>query len=152
VSGFDEETFRRLYAAHAGAMYLLAVRLTGGEGREAEDVVQEAWLRCAAGRAKFGGRSALRTWLCGIVVNCARERRREVLAVTDFEDVPVAPRDRVDLERAVRELPDGFREVLVLHDVYGYTHDEIATLLGIAAGTSKSQLSRARQRIREVLL
>ncbi len=146
----DEEDFRRLYAAHAPAMYLLALRLVLNQ-RDAEDVVQEAWLRVASGVAAYGGRAPLRTWLCGVIVNCARERRRGPL-FRELEDRGAAgsqPAETVDLERAVRELPDGFRHVLVLHDVHGFTHEEIASLLGIEPGTSKSQLSRARQRVRE---
>jgi RNA polymerase sigma-70 factor (ECF subfamily) len=145
----DEDAFRRLHAAHGGALYLLAARLTRSDG-EAEDVVQEVWLRVTTGRARFEGRSLLRTWLCGIVVNCARERRSSAAApaVPPLQEVRFE-QPPVDLERAVRALSDGFREVLVLHDVYGYTHEEIAAMLGIEAGTSKSQLSRARQRIRE---
>lgn len=143
----DEESFHLLYVAHAGALLLLAARLLGRGGRDAEDVVQEVWLRVADGRAVYGGRASMRTWLCGVVVNCARESRRSsVHPVVDVPPVSAAP--PVDLERAVRELPEGFRQVLVLHDVYGYTHEEIAALLGIEAGTSKSQLSRARQRVR----
>jgi RNA polymerase sigma-70 factor (ECF subfamily) len=146
----DEDDFRRLYAAHAPAMYLLALRLAGGQ-REAEDVVQDAWLRVAAGVAVYEGRAPLRTWLCGIVVNCARERRRGPLFV-ELEDAPHTPGEHFDLERAVRDLPDGFRHVLVLHDLCGYTHEEIASLLGIEPGTSKSQLSRARRRVRERIM
>lgn len=148
----DEDSFRRLYVAHAGALLLLAARLLGRGGRDAEDVVQEVWLRVADGRAVYGGRAQVRTWLCGIVVNCAREGRRAGLRPAPEgrpdADAPPDPQTH-DLERAVRELPDGFRQVLVLHDVYGYTHEEIAALLGIEAGTSKSQLARARQRVRE---
>ena len=145
----DEDAFRRLHQAHGGALFLLAARLTRSDG-EAEDVVQEAWLRVTTGRARYEGRSRLRTWLCGIVVNCARERRAstEAPVVPPLQEVPFE-QPPVDLERAVRALPDGFREVLVLHDVYGYTHEEIAALLRVEAGTSKSQLSRARQRVRE---
>ena len=142
-----EEDFRRLYAAHAPAMYLLALRLAGSQ-RDAEDVVQEAWLRVASGVAAYGGLAPLRSWLCGVVVNCARERRRGPMFV-ELGEQPHTPNEHIDLERAVRELPDGFRHVLVLHDVYGFTHEEIASMLGIEPGTSKSQLSRARQRVRE---
>ena len=143
----DEEDFRLLYRAHTPAMYLLALRLAGG-GREAEDVVQEAWLRVASGVARFEARSPLRTWLCGVIVNCARERRRGPMFV-ELEERAHTPGEHIDLERAIRELPDGFRHVLVLHDVHGFTHEEIAAMLGIEAGTSKSQLSRARERVRE---
>ena len=156
----DEDSFRRLYAAHAGALLLLAARLLGRGGRDAEDVVQEVWLRVADGRAVYERRAAVRTWLCGIVVNCARESVRGAVRASGLPsslappeggpEARTAPEPQThDLERAVRELPNGFRQVLVLHDVYGYTHEEIAALLGIEPGTSKSQLARARQRVRE---
>jgi RNA polymerase sigma factor (sigma-70 family) len=151
ISAGDEETFRRLYAMHAGTMYLLARRLMGGKEAEAQDIVQEAWLRIASSRAVFNGRSSVGTWLCGVVVTCAREQRRRFSRETseEHEEPSTNPRDELDLERAIRELPEGFREVLVLHDIYGYTHEEIGAMCGIDSGTSKSQLSRARQRIRE---
>jgi RNA polymerase sigma-70 factor (ECF subfamily) len=149
----DEQTFHELYAAHGGAMYLLAKRLTGGREAEAQDIVQEAWLRVAAGRTAFEGRASVRTWLCGVVVNCSREQYRKAHGAPpsagELPEPSTPPRDALDLERAIRELPDGFREVLVLHDIYGYTHDEIGAMCGIDPGTSKSQLSRARQRVRE---
>lgn len=151
ISTGDEETFHRLYASHGGAMYLLAKRLTGGREPEAQDIVQEAWLRVASARTAFDGRASVRTWLCGVVVNCAREQyRRSIREVNEEHEEPSTnARDRIDLERAIRDLPDGFREVLVLHDIYGYTHEEIGAMCGIDIGTSKSQLSRARQRVRE---
>ncbi|MDQ6893588.1 MAG: RNA polymerase sigma factor [Acidobacteriota bacterium] len=108
----------------------------------------------------FRWEPTLRTWLCGIAVNCWRELRRRSAAPElasaaleddppDFGPLPAA--ERVDLERAVRALPDGYREAVVLHDVHGYTHQEISVLLGIDAGTSKSQLSRGRRSLREML-
>ena len=135
-------------------MYLLAKRLTGGKEAEAQDAVQEAWLRIASSKASFNGGASVRTWLCGVVVNCTREQRRKVSREVSDESLErsTSPRDAVDLERAIRELPEGFREVLVLHDIYGYTHEEIGAMCGIDAGTSKSQLSRARQRVRERLV
>lgn len=162
----DERTFRELYRRHTPVLYLLARRLLGGPGRGAEDAVQEAWLRAASRFGAFRWDSSLRTWLAGIAVRCCREairsRRTETLAETiESLDEPRGgasapsqqPRsvERVDLERALARLPDGYREVLVLHDVEGYTHGEIATLLEIEEGTSKSQLSRARRQIRASL-
>ncbi len=154
----DEHAFRSLYRRHAPVLYGLAMRLSAGNEAEAEEAVQTTWIRAAERLDGFQWRSALRSWLCGILVNCCREARRgrerssreteltEALAQeggTPFNGV-----GRVDLERAIARLPGGFREVLILHDVEGYTHEEIAGFLGIQAGTSKSQLSRARRAMR----
>jgi RNA polymerase sigma-70 factor (ECF subfamily) len=134
------------------------VRLTGGLDADAEDVAQEAWRRAIRGLTEFEGRSSLATWLTSIVTRCALERRRASRSTTDTDpgDVPVPPRQaktssRLDLERAFAGLPAGFRTVLVLHDLEGYRHADIAELLGVSEGTSKSQLSRARARMRELL-
>lgn len=156
----DESAFRALYRAHTPYLYALAYRLLGGAGAEAEDAIQEAWVRAAARLAAFDGRSALRTWLAGIVVNCCREQRRRA-AVRRVEELPeeppaassggspdVAGHARVDLERALRELPDEQRRILVLFDLAGYSHQEIHGLLGIAEGTSKSRLFAARRALR----
>jgi RNA polymerase sigma-70 factor (ECF subfamily) len=151
----DERAFGELYARHSPALYGLALRLAAGSEPDAEDIVHDAWLRALLHLRTFEWRSALRSWLCGIVVHRWRElqRRRGRETVWDADDgaVPVVDLelshavDRVALERAVRGLADGYREVLVLHDVEGYTHDEIGELLGIRTGTSKSRLSRARR-------
>jgi RNA polymerase sigma-70 factor (ECF subfamily) len=113
--------------------------------------------------ASFGWRSALSTWLGGIAINCARELWREGRAWGEttldeqWSGLSVSPgapsnaEERIDLERAIERLPHGYRQVFVLHDVEGYTHEEIAGLLGIDAGTSKSQLSHARRRLRAAL-
>ncbi|MBC7894253.1 MAG: RNA polymerase sigma factor [Cytophagaceae bacterium] len=129
-----------------------ALRLQG-DADEASEVVQDAWLRALRGLGGFAWKSALRTWLLGVVLNCCRERwaaRGESLEVVP-ELLP-APADhpdlRVDLERAIAALPTGYRAVVVLHDVEGYTHEEIAAQLGVAPGTSKSQLARARRHLR----
>ena len=157
----DERAFAALYDQHTPALYGLALRLAGGDARDAEDVVHEAWMRAVRGFGQFTGRSALRTWLCGIVVNCWRELRRgrgdRELPLDDApepgaEDGELnATYDRLDLERALRALAPGYREVLVLHDVEGYSHEEIAALRGVAIGTSKSQLARARGALRRML-
>jgi RNA polymerase sigma-70 factor, ECF subfamily len=150
----SEEAFFRLYAAHAAGMYALAVRLLGnGDRGRAEDAVQEAWVRAITRLPTFRGDSALRTWLCGIVVNCCRELMRGPTFVEETDPTGTAgpPETQIDVERALRSLPGGYRAVLVLHDIEGHTHDEIAGLLGIEAGTSKSQLSRARAALRRML-
>jgi RNA polymerase sigma-70 factor (ECF subfamily) len=127
------------------------MRLLGGRPHEAEDAVQEAWIRAVERLHAFRGESALRTWLCGITVNCARERlRRTFLSEGEIPEVAAAPAadQRLSVEQLLYRLPAGYRAVLVLHDVEGYTHGEIAALLGIEEGTAKSQLSRARRVMR----
>ena len=153
--------FGQLYRAHTPAMYLLALRLLGGAQASAEDAVQEAWIRAIRALSDFRWQSSLRTWLCGIAINCCREamrRNRHALATLGSEEfdaleLPAPPQSSAggDLETLIRALPDGYREVLVLHDVEGYTHEEIAAQLGIEIGTSKSQLSRARATLRRRL-
>jgi RNA polymerase sigma-70 factor (ECF subfamily) len=153
----DEAAFRTLYRRHTPSLYALARRLIGGASADAEDAVQETWIRACRRFASFRGESALRTWLSGILVNRCRELRRN--AATSGEASPlgetaIAPADdglRIDLERAIADLPDGYRRVVVLHDIEGYTHEDIAQLLDIDPGTSKSQLSRARHALRAAL-
>jgi len=156
----SEEAFRRLYRRHASAVYALLLRLTAGDAAKAEDSLQDAWIRAIAGLERFAWRSSLRTWLRGIAINCWREglrdARRAPLRLVDDEDgeplgPTASPLDVIALERAVADLPDGYRAVLVLHDVEGLTHEEIADALGIVAGTSKSQLARARAAVRRSL-
>ena len=150
-----EDAFRALYRAHTPALYALALRLTGSDQSEAEDLVQETWVRATRKMSAFRGESALRTWLCGVLVNVRRERVRSAWRMVGSLDIePVSPaRDDTafDLERAIAALPDGARDIFVLHDVYGYAHREIAELLGVVEGTSKSQLARARMPLRAAL-
>jgi RNA polymerase sigma-70 factor, ECF subfamily len=154
----DQRAFGALYDRHTTYLYRLALRLTGGNQADASDVVHDAWVRATQRLATFHWKAQLRTWLAGFVINVAREHRRvgadEVPLDDDIvgsEAVPTGDFERVDLERALSALAPGFRQVLVLHDVEGYTHEEIADLLGIEPGTSKSQLSRARATMRRLL-
>lgn len=155
----DENAFRSLYRLHADELYRFALWLTGGVEDHADEIVQETWIRAVRALPRFEGRSSLKTWLCGIAVRCAREDQRRTAAEQRKRAAvsgaavsrPAAVPARLDLQEAVRALPNGFRTVLVLHDVQGYRHHEIADLLGISAGTSKSQLSRARRRVRELM-
>ena len=147
----SEDAFTELYARHAPRMYGLARRLLGGAVDEADDVLQTAWMRAARRLTSFRGESTLSTWLCGFVVNCCRERSPGRLMSMELppERGGAAPLDDpIDIHRALAGLPDGYRAVLVLHDVEGYTHAEIGRMLGIEPGTSKSQLSRARGAMR----
>ena len=156
LRGRGEDAFRALYHAHTAALYALALRLTGGDRAEAEDLVQESWIRALTALRTFRARSALRSWLCGVLVNVHRGRIRADWRIVDGPYVePIAdttsPDDAIDLERAIAALPDGAREIYVLHDVHGYTHREIAELMGVVEGTSKSQLNRARSLLRSSL-
>lgn len=149
----DEAAFRAIYRAHTGYLFGLAVRLCGGRHDAAQDAVQDAWLRAAVALNGFRWGSRLRTWLAGIVVNCCREQRRRAQREAPAAAESVQPSEplRLDLEAAVLALPDGLREVLVLHAIHGYTHEEIGSLLGIASGTSKSRLFDARVALRRRL-
>jgi RNA polymerase sigma-70 factor (ECF subfamily) len=153
----DERAFRELYRRHTPYLYQFALRVLGGNEQEAEDVVQEMWIRAVDGLAGFRWEAGLRTWLGGIVLNQCRTafRRREQTWVeaTPAVELAVAPAaaEHIDLERALARLPDGYRTVLVLHDIEGYRHEDIARALGTTAGTSKSQLHRARRAIRAML-
>lgn len=155
----DEAAFDALYRRHGPRLYGLALRLSGGDPEAAAEVVQEAWARAIPRLGSFRWESSLGTWLGAIAVNCWREQRRRQGRETEWdaslEAVMAAPPERpgkgVDVTRALDGLPPGYRTVLVLFGVYGYSHDEIASLLGIAPGTSKSQLSRARRALRAAL-
>lgn len=150
----DEPAFRVLYRRHTPRLYRLALRVGPGE---AEDLVQELWIRAAARWAEFGWRSSLGTWLAGILLNLIRERYRAARRrpseplIEDWATDPPPLDDRLDLAQAIERLPPGYRAVVVMHDVEGYTHQDIATALGIDAGTSKSQLARARRALRRWL-
>lgn len=153
----DEESFRLLFRRHSPVLNRLALRLLGGDRSAAEDALQEAWIRAATGLSAFRFESALRTWLSGIVINCCREARRrrrpeEPLETEEIKAPAASPSSALDLERVVVGLAEGYREVLVLHDLMGYTHREIAFRLGIEEGTSKSQLFLARRALRRRLL
>ena len=121
--------------------------------------MQETWWRAAQRLSRFEWRSALRTWLTAILIRCCREAQRAPAAVVAFttepaEDTPepeITAADSLDLERGLAALAPGYREVIVLHDVEGMTHEEIARALNVVPGTSKSQLARARRALRQYL-
>ena len=158
----DETAFRDLYREHAGRIYAVCLRLTG-DAAAAEERTQDAFVRAWERLVTFRGESAFGTWLHRLTVNVvlmerrgSRRRERRVAPASDdpvFERAPAAPAgaDRLDLERAIALLPAGAREVFVLFDVEGYSHEEIAGMCGIAIGTSKAQLFRARRLLREML-
>lgn len=157
----EERAFRELYRRHTPVLYALCLRLLGGREADAQEAIQDVWVRACAGLPRFRWRSSLRTWLCGITVNRAREQFRHdrtepaVIAAGELDGhrapAPDGRIDRLDLERAIAGLPAGYRQVLVLRDIEGFTHREIGELLGIDPGTSKSQLHHARRAMRTLL-
>ncbi|MGH7462541.1 MAG: RNA polymerase sigma factor, partial [Longimicrobiales bacterium] len=156
----DGVAIRELYRRHSGRVYAVVRRLAADDAL-AEDWAQEAWVRVVRALPGFRGESRFTTWLHRIAVNSAlhgrRWRERRVRSeVTLPATLPVSGSGeqavlRMRLERALEKLPDRMRQVIVLHDVEGHTHEEIADLLGVTPGTSKSQLFKARARMREFL-
>lgn len=158
--GGDERAFASLYQAHSGRVYGLALRLTS-DPVAAKELLQDVFVRAWERLSTFRGDSAFGSWLYRLTVNLAiTARRTEVRRIrhvgdeTEMSQVAVAAPTQggdVDLERAIAALPTGARTVFILHDVEGYTHEEIARAAGIAIGTSKAQLFRARRLLREAL-
>lgn len=155
--------FDRLYDEHAGRVYALCLRMTA-DPAEAESLTQDVFVRAWTRLSTFRGESAIGTWLHRLAVNVVLGRRRgdtrrerHVVLEEDPGTLPGAavsgaPVDaRIDLERAIASLPEGARTMLVLHDIEGYTHEEIAAMTGSAVGTTKAQLHRARRLLRERL-
>ena len=157
----DEQAIRSLYDRHAPRVYAVVRRMAGDDAL-AEDWAQEAWVRAIRALPRFRGEARFTTWLHRIAVNSALHGRRwnqrrggrETALPEDIRQEPQAetPLLRRRLENALDRLPTGMRRILVLHDVEGYTHEEIGDMLGIAPGTSKSQLFKARGRMRELLV
>jgi RNA polymerase sigma-70 factor, ECF subfamily len=157
----DAGAFERLYRENVSRVYALCLRLSGDVAR-AEELTQDVFVRAWEKLELFGGKSSFGTWLYRLAINvCLGERERVGKRAARFDgDVGVldrtaarreSPEHRLDLVRALDRLPAGAREVFVLHDVEGYKHREIGELLGIAEGTSKSQLHEARMTLREYL-
>ncbi len=158
------DAFEELYRTNAGRLYGLATRMLGSRS-EAEDLLQEVFLVAYRRLGTFKGDAALSTWLYRIGVNrCVDHLRSKSAkmadATTAFEeghaprnrgDAAAAAVRRIDLERAIARLPDGYRAAFVLHDVEGLQHREVAARLGVSEGTSKSQVHKARLRLRELL-
>jgi RNA polymerase sigma-70 factor (ECF subfamily) len=156
--------FEEMYNQHASRLYSLAHRMLGNAA-DAEDAVQDTFLAAHKRLDGFRGEAALGTWLYRLAVNQCLDRMRSRAGreaqATDSMDEPERPWqpavradqpvERIDLKRAIAKLPEGSRSVFVLHDVEGLEHREIGQLLGIAEGTSKSQLHKARLRLREML-
>lgn len=162
MSGFED-----LYRKHYRRVYSICLRMTGNMA-EAEDLTQEVFIQLHRKIGSFRGEAAFTTWLHRLTVNqvLMHFRKRSVRSelTTDDGEMPdsidpdtINPEampivDRIGLESAIAQLPNGYRTVFVLHDVEGYEHEEIAKLLGCSAGTSKSQLHKARLKLRRLLL
>lgn len=162
AQGGDVAAFERVYREHEGRVYALCLRLVSDRSR-AEELTQDVFVKIWENIGTFRGESAFSSWLHRVAVNVVladvradRRYRQRVTAVDDLESVdpghtPAQPGESLDLEEAVGRLPNQARIIFVLHDVEGYRHEEIASRLGLAVGTTKAQLHRARRLLREVL-
>jgi len=166
AAGGDKSAFEELYERHQRRVYSLCLRMTGNVA-EAEDLAQEAFIQLYRKIGSFRGESAFTTWLHRLTVNQVlmhfRKRGVRFEQTTDDGDVPVQvvqgtenPAsmpvvDRIALDRAISQLPPGYRTVFILHDIEGHEHEEIARMLGCSVGTSKSQLHKARMKLRGLL-
>ena len=158
----DTRAFERLYREHVGRVYGLCLRMTR-DPAIAEDCTQETFINAWKALARFETRSSLGTWLHRIAVNATLAKRRKASVVmesisTEDEDEAIesewtleTPLEVNEIEAAIEQLPEGARDVLVLHAIYGYSHLEAAEMLGVAEGTCKAQLHRARGLLRDKL-
>ena len=167
----DSAAFDFLYQLHSRRVYALCLRMVNNPA-DAEDLMQEAFLQLFRKISTFRGESAFSTWLHRMTVNVVLMRLRKKSLPTDSLEETLDPDsessspkrdvgapdlrlsgvvDRVNLERSIEQLPPGYRTVFVLHDVQGYEHNEIAGIMGCSVGNSKSQLHKARTRLRELL-
>jgi RNA polymerase sigma-70 factor (ECF subfamily) len=157
----DRTAFERLYREHVGRVYALCLRLASDPAR-AEELTQDAFVSAWRKLGSFRGDAAFSSWLHRIAINTifmagrSERRRRSRIDEVDPRSAETAgpratPGLKIDLERAIAALPPGARSVFVLHDIEGYRHAEIAELTGLAVGTLKAQLHRARRLLREKL-
>lgn len=160
AAGGDRDAFGELYRRHVDRIHGLAFRWVGPD--EAAEVTQDVFVRAWEKLGTFRGESAFGTWLHRVAIRVILGQRRTMgkarerfstddTALGRFSAPPDTPDHRMDLERGIASLPEGARRVLLLHDVEGYRHEEIGTMLGISPGTSKSQLHRARMALRACL-
>ena len=159
----DRDAFEIIYKEHSPRVYALCLRLSGGTRDEATELMQDVFIRAWRGLAKFRGDSAFSSWLHRLTVNGMLESRRSearrtarVLFMDDPDESSAvttnnSPDLQLDLERAIAALPDGARMAVVLDEIEGYQHGEIALQLGVAEGTVKAQLHRARKLLIEAL-
>jgi RNA polymerase sigma-70 factor (ECF subfamily) len=152
----DSAAFERIYREHSPKVYALCLRLSGGSQDDATDLMQDVFIRAWRGLKNFRGESAFSSWLHRLTVNAmlerARSEKRRSARVLFMDDpaIDVAamstePDAQMDLESAIAALPEGARVAFVLHEIEGYHHAEIAEQLGVAEGTVKAQLHRARK-------
>jgi len=158
----DVAAFEVLYRSHAPAIHALCRRMLGND-RDARELVQDVFVRAWEKLESFRGQSSLATWLHRLAVNVVlhhlRTVKRESLRMLDdTDDISLATRSPatgldagIDVDRALARLPAGARTVFVLHDIHGYSHEEIAQMTGIAAGTARAQLWRARRALTRLL-
>jgi RNA polymerase sigma-70 factor (ECF subfamily) len=156
----DTRAFERLYREHSGKVYGLCLRMTR-DAQLAEDCTQDTFINAWKALPQFQTRSSLSTWLHRIAVNVSLNKRRRASPVLEPQPEEAGdegtgwmletPLEVRELETAIAELPDGARDALLLHALYGYSHGEAAQMLGIAEGTCKAQLHRARKLLRERL-
>ena len=157
----DERAFERLYRQHVARIHSLVRRMTGGRESEADELVQDVFVRAWQRLSTFRGEAAFGTWLHRLAVNLVLNAQKSAARGRKlFEDDAAielspgrreTPEEAMDLEQALGRLPKGARQIFVLHDVEGFLHEEIAELLGVATGTSKAQLHRARMLMRRYL-
>jgi RNA polymerase sigma factor (sigma-70 family) len=157
----DRHAFQRLYQLHVGRVHGAVYRLAGYDHARAEDLTQDAFIRAWQKLPGFRHESAFGTWLYRLAVNVAlmdiRARGADPVSMLDDEhlpdtgETPFCAAEREELERAIGQLPPRARAVLVLHDIEGWRHEDIGNELGMAVGTSKAQLHRARGLLRKVL-
>ena len=147
----SEAAFGILYDRHTPRLLQTAWRMLGGAQHAAEDAVQETWVRACASLEEWRGDAPFAAWVRGIAVHVVLDSLRRDRRFVDEFDEPIAdapPDEWLDLESAIAALPVGYRSVLVLHDIEGFTHEEIGAQLGITSGTSKGQLFKARRAVR----
>lgn len=157
----DRQAFQRLYRLHVGRVYGAVYRLAGYDHARAEDLTQDAFVRAWQKLDGFRHESAFGTWLYRLAVNVAlmdiRARSADPVSAMDEDslpdhgETPFCAAERDELERAIGKLPPRARAVLVLHDIEGWRHEDIGAELGMAVGSSKAQLHRARGLLRKVL-
>ena len=153
----DESAFRTLHTRPSPHLRAVIRRILGADHADLDDVVQDTWLAGCRGMKTFRGNASFFTWLATVAIRAAYRRsvRREEITGVVPDDLPAATRDAasaLDIERALSLLPARDRAVVVLHDIEGFAHDEIATQLGIATGTSRNTLVRARATLRRLLI
>jgi RNA polymerase sigma-70 factor, ECF subfamily len=168
----DERGFERIYRLHSQRIYALCLRMMRGNAAEAEDLTQESFMQLFRKIRTFRGEAAFSTWLHRLAFNIVLMRlRRHSYQAVSLDETPepgadnkqtrreIGSRDlhlsgsvdRLDLERVLEQLPSGYKEIFILHDVEGYEHHEIASIRGCSLGNSKSQLHKARTRLRQLL-